>query len=613
MTERRVSVKTAAVPDFSAARVAGIAVLVSLFSFIYYVRHSDLLLYGDAIAHINIARRVFDSETPGLLQLGTVWLPLPHLLLIPFIWSNAMWQNGTGGSIPSMIAYVFGVVGIFRLVRGMLQADLSKGAGKEAGAKPAASVGAWAAAFAYAANPNLIYMQATAMTESVYLALFIWAVVYFAEFLRALKENDRRKNEHTDEPESGPDGRASGPRERASSPGGANQLSPALQRGVGQEELSKSRRDDPVLAHTLTRCGWCLAGAELTRYDGWFLAGVTGTAVAVIALRSWQNRTLRRVAAKFLLGIAVVPVLWLVYNGAVYGNALDFANGPYSAKAIEKRVGAPNPALHHAGVAAIYFLKSAQLNMANGNWGRFWLAAAFVALVIGAWKLRAQSALLLLLWVPLVFYAFSIAYGSVPLHVYTWWPFATFNQRYGLQLLPMFAVSTGVLAASVFLLGARGRHKGKMVAVILALVVGSYASVWKAEPQCLAEARRNWAIRNPLNSAVQRVVARLPRYSRFLMDISEHVGVMEQAGIPLRQVVNNENHRVWKRPSDPEGLWERALADPPRYVDFVIAFDGDAVDQGANLTNLTELIEIHATGQPHARIYAARRAPNQSR
>ena len=601
---QRVTKKTAAVPNHSTARLAGIPALVSLFSFIYYFRHSDLLLYGDAVAHINIARRVFDSQTPGLLQLGTVWLPLPHLLMIPFIWSNAMWQNGTGGSIPSMITYVFGVVGIFRLAHGMLEAGFSKEAGKEAGTNPAVAVGAWAAAFAYGANPNLVYMQATAMTESVYLALFIWAVVYFADFIRALRkhdvnENDLRKNEAA--------------AERESSPEGANQLSPALQRGVGREKLSKSRRDDPALARTLKRCAWCLAGAELTRYDGWFLAGVMGSAVAVIALRRWEDRTARRVAAKFLLGISVVPVLWLAYNGVVYGNALDFANGPYSAKAIEQRVGAPNPALHHAGVAAIYFLKSAQLNMANGNWGRFWLAAALVALVIAAWKLRAQSASLLLLWVPLVFYSFSIAYGSVPLHVYTWWPFATFNQRYGLQLLPMFAVSTGVLAASVFLLAAGGRHVWKMVAVILALVVGSYVSVWKAGPQCLAEARRNWVIRSPLNSEVQRVVARLPKNSRFLMDLSEHVGIMEQAGIPLRQVVNNENHRMWKRPSDPQGLWERTLADPPRYVDFVIAFDGDAVDQGANRTNLTELIEIHATGQPHARIYAARSAPNQSR
>jgi len=597
-----VSVKTAAVRDFSAARVAGIAVLVSLFSFLYYLQRSDLLLYGDAVAHINIARRVFDSETPGLLQLGRVWLPLPHLLMIPFLWPDAMWRSGTGGSIPSMIAFVLGVVGIFRLVRGMLQADLSKEAGKGAVTKPAAGVGAWAAAFAYGANPNLIYMQATAMTESVYLALFIWAVVYFAEFIRGLKENDLRKKDLRKSEDAD---------RRESSPGGANQLSPALQRGVGWEKPSKSQRDDPVLTHALMRCACCLAGAELTRYDGWLLAGVMGAAVAVIALGRWQNRALRRVAAKFLLGIAAVPVLWLAYNGVVYGNALDFVNGPYSAKAIEQRVGAPNPALHNAGVAAIYFLKSAQLNMANGNWGRFWLAAAFVAVVIGAWKLRAQSASMLLLWVPLVFYSFSIAYGSVPLHVYTWWPFATFNQRYGLQLLPMFAVSTGVLTASVFLLGAGGRHGGKMVAVILALVVGSYASVWKAGPQCLAEARRNWEIRHTLNSAVERVVARLPRNSRFLMDLGEHVGIMEQAGIPLRQVVNTENHRVWKRPSDPEGLWERALADPPRYVDFVIAFDGDAVDRGANRTNLTELMEIHATGQPHARIYAAR--PNQSR
>jgi len=97
------------------------------------------------------------------------------------------------------------------------------------------------------------------------------------------------------------------------------------------------------------------------------------------------------------------------------------------------------------------------------------------------------------------------------------------------------------------------------------------------------------------------------------MDLGEHVGVMEQAGIPLRQVVNNENHRAWKRPSDPEGLWEQALADPPGYVDFVIAFDGDAVDQGVNRTNLTVLEEIHATGQPHAHIYAARSSTNQSR
>lgn len=576
MTVKNAVTKTAVVPNRGVPGLAGIVALVSLFSFFYYFQHSDLLLYGDAVAHINIARRVVDSQTPGLLQLGTVWLPLPHLLIIPFIFFNSMWQNGAGGSIPSMIAYVFGVMGIFRLVHGVLVVNLRT--------KAAAGPGAWAAALAYGANPNLIYMQVTAMTESIYLALFIWSVVYFVEFLRSLPKN-------------------------------------GLAKEVQEKVKDNVDGQQPPGANTpLFRCAWCLAGAELTRYDGWFLAGVMGTVVAAIVLRRWQNhasneddQALRRAALKFLVGIAAAPVLWLAYNGVVYGNALEFANGPYSAKAIEQRVGAPNPALHNAGVAAIYFLKSAQLNMAEGNWGRFWLAAALVALAIAAWKMRTQLPPLVLLWVPLVFYALSIAYGSVPLHVYTWWPFATFNQRYGLQLLPMFAVSTGVLVASVFLIGESRRHVGKMVAVILALVVGSYASVWKVGPQCLQEARRNWEIRNPLNSSVGRVVAFLPRNSRFLMDLGEHVGIMEQAGIPLRQVVNNENHRPWKRPSDPEGLWERALADPTRYVDFVIAFDGDPVDQGVNRTNLTVLTEIHATGQPYARIYVARNTPNQSR
>jgi hypothetical protein len=129
----------------------------------------------------------------------------------------------------------------------------------------------------------------------------------------------------------------------------------------------------------------------------------------------------------------------------------------------------------------------------------------------------------------------------------------------------------------------------------------------------LQEAQRNFRIQSPLNLAVKRVVEALPRNSRFLMDLGEHVGIMQQAGIPLRQVVHGENHRPWKRPADPEGPWERALADPPRYVDFVIAFEGDGVDQSVNRTHLTLLTEIHAAGQPHARIYATRIAPNQSR
>ena len=101
--------------DTDTALVFALAGFVSLLAFLFYFRRGDVLLYGDAVAHINIARKVFDSQTPGLLQLGTVWLPLPHLLMLPFLFSTWMWMTGVDGSVPSMVSYVFLVAGVFRL------------------------------------------------------------------------------------------------------------------------------------------------------------------------------------------------------------------------------------------------------------------------------------------------------------------------------------------------------------------------------------------------------------------------------------------------------------------------------------------------------------------
>jgi hypothetical protein len=75
--------------------VAWTALALGLVALAYCVRHRSLLLYGDAVAHLHIARRVFDSITPGFRQLGSVWLPLPHILLLPFVWNMgiAVWPE----------------------------------------------------------------------------------------------------------------------------------------------------------------------------------------------------------------------------------------------------------------------------------------------------------------------------------------------------------------------------------------------------------------------------------------------------------------------------------------------------------------------------------------
>ena len=563
--------------DPEIAVVAWLASCVSIVAFLFYLRHGDILLYGDAVAHINIARRVFDSRTPGLLQLGTVWLPLPHLLMIPFLLSDRLWQSGVGGSIPSLVAYVFGVVGIFRLVRGALSPAAARAAvvsPRDEAPDVTPHGPAWLAAAIFAVNPNLIYLQMTAMTESLYLAFFVWAVVYFGEFARATNgENDASKIAA---------GAASGEREKLGS---------------------------------LTKCGLCVMAACLTRYDGWFLAGTMAAWAMVIGARRWKDLALRRSVRNFILLTVAAPVFWLAYNGIIYGDPLEFENGPYSAKAIEKKTAAKGEPTHPGagslGVSALYFLKSAELNMAEGKWWQ-WLWVVLAAAGSLAVLLSRRGGELLLLWVPLPFYALSISHGAVPIFLPMWWPFSYYNVRYGLQLLPAFAgFAAATVAVSLQFLRrgdskAAGRVRVAIGLAAIALAVASYANVWQAQPASYREAAINMRSKRTLEQTLARWLRAMPADSTLLMYLGDHVGALQEAGIPLRRAINEGNHRTWKRPVDPEGLWERALAAPSEYADYVVAFDGDPVATAVTGRGLKELVEISTTGQPRAVVYAGR-------
>jgi hypothetical protein len=535
--------------DRETAWVAVLAGCASVISFLIYFRRGDILLFGDAVAHINIARRVFDSRTPGLLQLGTVWLPLPHLLMMPFLVSKWMWQTGVGGSVPSMVAYVLGVTGIFRLVRAAVasSADAQSGAGKAA----------WIAAAVFGLNPNLLYVQTTAMTESLYLALFVWSVVFFGEFVRGCSEGELRWR---------------------------------------------------AAKGSLWKCGACLAGACLTRYDGWFVAAAMA---ALVILYGWRAPGVdgRRTAVEFVLLAAAVPVLWFTYNAIVYRNPLEFANGPYSARAIEQKTAVPgfppHPGTNNLPVAAAYFVKAGEFSVAGENWQTVWLGLALLGSVAVGLRER-QTAWLLLLWLPVPFYMLSVAYGGVPIFTPAWWPHSLYNIRYGLQLLPALVVFL-VLEARY------GASAARVVAArwgILAFAAGlaavSYVGVWQAGPGCYREAWVNSRTRFQIEDRLAEQLKRLPPDASFLMYLGEHVGALQDAGIPLRRTISEGNHRVWKQPSDPDGLWERALASPGQYADFVVAFDGDTVWQAVHERGLPVVARIEVAGQHAGTIYRAR-------
>jgi 4-amino-4-deoxy-L-arabinose transferase-like glycosyltransferase len=125
-------------------------------------------LYGDGVAHLNIARKMVDARGAGLweryVQLGSPWLPLPHLAALPFVWSDALWRSGWAGMIPSLAAYAAAAWLLYRLAFDVY------------GGEPAALL----AAGAFALNPSALYLASTPMTEMPFAALVL-ASAYLAE------------------------------------------------------------------------------------------------------------------------------------------------------------------------------------------------------------------------------------------------------------------------------------------------------------------------------------------------------------------------------------------------------------------------------------------------
>lgn len=510
--------------------VVAVATLLVTVSLIYCGGHNLLLLYGDAVAHLHIARRIFDSRSPGLSQLGSVWLPLPHLLMLPFVQRTTWWQSGVAGSVPSMVSYVAACAGIYRLVRRWMRPLLA---------------GLVFAAFAL--NPGLLYMSVTAMTEPLFLALMIWSAVYLTAFESAVRH---REQKHA--------------------------------RAV------------------LWKLTVVLIAAVFTRYDGWILGTIAWIAVAYWTLQHgwWRERANARVFFAFTVLLAAAPLTWMGYNWRMYGDPLDFIRGPYSAKAIAERTtrpgSSPYPGWHHAWWAFLYYVKSAKMGAAPLRFGRWLLGIALAGTACALWRYRSRAVpAALLLWMPVPFYAYSVAYGSIPIFIPVWFPHSYYNTRYGMELLPALALFP------VFVLQAIIRNRPQwsraFAGVALGLILAGNVVLLRATPLVLQEAEANAATRVPFERALAAKLALLPPNSTILMYTSAHVGALQHIGLPLKHTINEGDYYSW----------QTGLQDPAAAADFVVALDGDPVADAVQKhpEKLDLLSVICSTGQPCAHIY----------
>jgi hypothetical protein len=127
-----------------------------------FYRSGATLWSGDAEAHLNIARRIVDSRTPGWSQVGTTWLPLPHLLMIPLVRNDWMWSTGLAGAVVSGIAASIAATFLFATVRRIF------------GGVTTAAV----AAAVFLLNPNMLYLGSVPMTEPLLFAA-LFGLLYF--------------------------------------------------------------------------------------------------------------------------------------------------------------------------------------------------------------------------------------------------------------------------------------------------------------------------------------------------------------------------------------------------------------------------------------------------
>ncbi|HYN08527.1 MAG TPA: hypothetical protein VES67_14185 [Vicinamibacterales bacterium] len=199
---------------------------------IAYARLDLTLSHYDARAHLVVARRVIDSLTPGWRQLGALWLPFPHLLNLLPVQLDWAYRSGATGVAISVLSLAGGLGALARCLH----------------RHDAAFWTAVVAPLGILANPNVLYLQSTPMTEPLLIGIALLALDAVDQWIET---GDRR---------------------------------------------------------TRTRAGWWLAALVLVRYEGWLIAaGLVAMALVIVGRR--QFRSVVAVAA--YPAIAVIAFLCL--------------------------------------------------------------------------------------------------------------------------------------------------------------------------------------------------------------------------------------------------------------------------------------------------------------
>lgn len=390
-------------------------VIISISAFIIYYFNGLGLAYNDARSHMNIGRRVVEGLKPGVAQLGSVWLPLPHALIALTVWNDFMWHSGLAGALFSMISYVATSVLIYFFLQRLGVRLLGRLVG----------------VFVFALNTNILYLQSTAMTELLLIATMTAAVYELMMWFKT------------------------------------------------EKLLYLIRCAFWVMLSTLNRYdGWFLLAVVSALVVGKvFFNKELFTHIRTHSIKQNLKKLHERYKATegtyilfaTLAGFGVF--LWLLWNLIIFKDPLYFAFGPYSAHAQQQQIEAAGELATKGDLwLSIKFYMYALFYNSNA-----FLAILSVFGIVALWfdkrvitPIKVASMALL---APLLFNIFALYAGHSVLFIQglsgnTW-----FNVRYGVMLVPTIAIFIG------FLVDRLKSLRWTLVGLILFVIFFSFTSM----------------------------------------------------------------------------------------------------------------------------------------
>ncbi len=480
---------------------AVIAVATSIIATLYVYFIHGVIAYGDAESHLNIAKRVVSGLTPGLAQLGGIWLPLPHLLMVPLIWFDPLWRTGLAGAIISGISFCVSAVIIFRIVHFLTKNTFA----------------AFVGLFVFLLNPNVLYMQATPMTEMPLIVFLLLSIYYFMRY------------------------------------------------------ISSGKIYPLILAATFG------LAASVSRYDGWFLVLLEGLLILIYRFpygKFWRNLRKRGITLFAFLSergegeaimfstIALVGIIaWFAWGYLILGDPLYFTNSQFSAKSQQQGfLGRGElPAYHNLPLAFAYYLVT---TMGISGLPVFVAAVVATLLFVRDKKIPHSYFYFVLLMSPFIFNVLTLFLGQsiifIPHLTPVEFEWRLFNVRYGLLMIPTIAVLFGYLFARV-------KNLGKIVLVFLLFCnIGLYGIGYA---RVLSYDDGTIGLSHSSHPDAEFWLAAHYDYGLVLLDDYSRTLSVIGSRVPMQSIVYVGSHLYW----------DEALKAPQRRIRWIVMQNGDAV------------------------------------